>query len=537
VSTTASGGLVRSNLVVAMGTAMSRASGLGREAVFAWIIGQNALADAYGGANNSPNAVYELLLGGVLSATLVPTFTRHHEEGDEEATNAVITATVVALGALTLVAVLLAPLIFRLSAIVVADGIDPTAYRNLGTALTRIFLVQIFFYGISALAGALLNSRRRFFAPAWSPVLANIAIIVGLLAANAQLRGDDPYGQALTDSKLRLTLGLGATIGIALMAFAQLPALGRAGIKVRWRPNFKHPAVKKVLTMSGWTFGYAGANIATVYLVKNLAKPGSGGQDAYTKAFTVFQLPHGLLAMSITTTFVPDLARLVARKDRAGFVKRASLGIRLVALLTFPASMALIALRRPLVGFVFGWGHFSDHAALTTSRALAGFAVGLLGFSVYLFVLRGFYAHQDTRTPFVINLFECALNVVLAIVLVGRYGVLGLGLAFGLAYVICAAWAMQVLAYKVRGFDLRGLFLVLGRMLLASVVAAEVMWFVGRVVGSNHGSGAIARLGAAGIVGLAVYVGLLRLLGVEELDDLVARFRRRPAATSAGPPA
>ena len=527
MSTATGGGLLRSNLVVALGTAASRVTGFGREMVFAIVIGQNALADAYGGANNSPNAIYELLIGGVLSATLVPTFARHVEDGDDDATNAVVTTSLLAIAGITVVAVVAAPLVFHLSSLIVADGVDPVAYRNLGTALTRVFLIQVFFYGLSALAGALLNARRRFFAQSWAPVLSNLAIIAGLLIVNLQLTGGDPYEQARTDSTLRLTLSLGATVGIALMALAQLPALRAAGVHLRFRPDFRHPAVRKVFTMSGWTFGYAGANIATVYLIRNLAEPGSGGPDAYTKAYTIFQLPHGLLAMSITTTFVPDLARLVHRKDRQGFVERTTLGVRLVALLTFPAAFALLALRRPLVGLLLQHRSFTADNAYVTSRALAGFAVGLIGFSVYLFVLRGFYAHQDTRTPFVINLFECLLNVALAIVFVDRWGVLGLGLAFGLSYVMCAAWALQVLSYKVAGFDLRVLFADLGRMLLAAIVMAEVMWLVGRLVGSNVGLGALARLLAAGTVGLAVYVGLLAALGVRDLDELVRRMRRR----------
>jgi putative peptidoglycan lipid II flippase len=523
------GGLLRSNLVVGVGTALSRVSGLGREIVFSGIIGLNALSDAYGGANNSPNAVYELLLGGVLSATLVPTFTRLHEEGDEDATNAIVSTVAVVLVGLTAVSVLAAPLVFRLSSFVVSDDVDPAQYRSLGTALTRIFLVQILFYGMSAVFGALLNSRRRFFAQAWAPVLSNVAIIVGLLVANAQLNGDDPYAQALADSRLRLTLGLGATIGIALMAIAQFPFLRPAGIRLRFHPDFKHPAVRRVATLSGWTFGYAGANVATVFLIKNLARPGSGWGDAYQKAYTIFQLPHGLLAMSITTTFVPELARLVARKDREGFVSRTSLGIRLVALLTFPAALTMVALRRPIVGLLLQRGPFTGEDALLASRALAGFAVGLVGFSIYLFVLRGFYAHRDTKTPFKINLVECLLNVVLAVVLVDRYGVLGLGLAFGLAYVISAAWALQILSYKVPGFDLRGLFVYLGRVLLASIVAAEVMWIVASVVGGTHGVAAVVRLVPAGVIGIGAYVGLLKVLGVAELDQLMSRFRRSTA--------
>ena len=510
--------LLAANVSVALGTLLSRVTGLLRVIVFGIVIGQNALADAYDGANNSPNSIYELLIGGVLSATLVPLFTAQLEEEDEDATSAVITVSVIAMAALTAAAVIAAPFIFRLFSLSPSASVDAEQYRRVGTALARIFLIQIFFYGLMALGSSLLQARRRFFAPAWAPVLANVVIIGFLLVVPSVLHGRDPsLGLADTDAGFRLLLSLGATFGIAVMAVSLVPALIRAGVRLRFRPAWRHPAVRKLLTLSGWTLGYVLANQVALIVVKNLARPGSGGQDAYSKAFTFFQLPHGLLAVSITTTFVPDLARFVARKDKDAFIARSSLGVRLVALFSFPASLGMLVLARPIIGALLQHGEFSEQAAVNTGRALAGFSIGLVGFSVYLFVLRGFYAHQDTRTPFVINVVENLLNIVFAVLLVGRYGVLGLGLAFALAYLLSAAWALQVLSFKVPGYALRPIFASLGRMLLASLLMAEIVWFVSRAVGANSGVGAVVRVLAGTVVGVGVYVGVLALLRSPEL--------------------
>ena len=165
--------LVKSNVTVAVGTALSRVSGLLRVVVFGAVIGQTALADAYKLANETPNIVYELLLGGVLSATLVPLFSSFIETDDDESTNVVITMAVTLMAALTAVAVLAAPLIFRLYTLSPAAGVDADVLRHVGTTLTRIFLLQILFYGLTGIANAFLNSRRRFFAAAWSPMLPN----------------------------------------------------------------------------------------------------------------------------------------------------------------------------------------------------------------------------------------------------------------------------------------------------------------------------------------------------------------------------
>lgn len=521
-------GLLKSNLVVAVGTALSRVTGLIRVAIFAIVVGQAALADAYNSANNSPNAIYELLLGGVLSASLVPMFTKQAEEQDDEATSVVVSVAMVALTVLTALAVLAAPFVFRLFSIDVAQGIDPGEYRRVGTALTRIFLIQIFFYGISALAGALLQARRRYFAAAWSPVLSNVVIICALLLVPRTVHGREPQLiEVLTNDRLRWTLGLGATFGIGVMAVVLLPALKSAGVDLEFRPDFRHPAIRRLLSLSTWTLGYVVANQVAIVVVQNLAHPGSGNVNAYSLAYIFFVLPHGLLAMSIATTFTPEMARAVARRDRDAFIDRTSSGIRLIALLTFPAAAGMFVLRRPLIGLGLQHGNFDAGDALVTSRALAGFALGLVGFSLYLFVLRAFYAHGDARTPFIINVFENIINIALAVVLVGRFGVLGLGAAFAVAYVLSSVWSMFVLANKVPGFSVRAIANSCGLMALAALAAAEMMWVVADAVGGNEGVAALARVGAAGIVGVGTYALVLSVLGVDELTQLRNRVLTR----------
>ena len=179
-------------------------------------------------------------------------------------------------------------------------------------------------------------------------------------------------------------------------------------------------------------------------------------------------LPHGLLAVSIATTFQPEMSRAVARRERTSFIRQMSLGVRMIALLTIPAGVGIFVLRRPIVGALLQHGEYGAADALATSRALGGFALGLVGFSVYLFVLRGFYAHHDTRTPFVVNVFENVINVVLAIILVDRYGVLGLGLALALAYlVVGGVGAADHAATRCRGSRSATILRSLWPMLLA----------------------------------------------------------------------
>jgi putative peptidoglycan lipid II flippase len=525
--------LLRSNIVVATGTALSRVTGLLRVIVFGIVIGQTALADAYKIGNETPNIVYELLLGGVLSATLVPLFTSFLEHDDDDSSNAVITAASVALVGVTAIALVAAPLIFRIYTLDVASDVDADEFHRAGTLLTRIFLLQILFYGITAIANALLNSRRRFFAAAWSPVLANLITIAALLSLPDPGPGGWLYTEVLDDRRLRYTLGFGATLGIAAMALVVVIAVRRSGVHFRPLLEFRHPAVRKLAVMSGWVLGYVLANQVAIVVVRNLANPGSGDASAYFDAFTFFVLPHGLLGVSIATTFVPEMARAVARRDRRSFVDRTSLGIRLVTLLTLPAGVLMFVLRRPVVGALLQHGEYDASDAANTSRALAGFSLGLAAFSVYLFMLRGFYAHQDTRTPFMINVGENLLNIVLAIWLVDRYGVLGLGLAFAIAYVVGSAWALNVLSYKVPGFPVGEVLSSVWRLVIGAALAGEAAWFVGRAVGGNVGLEAVVRVAAASLAGLAVYAAVLIALRAPEVDALRRRLSVRPS-TRAG---
>lgn len=520
--------LLKSNLAVAVGTASSRVTGLLRVMAFSYIIGgKSALADAYNQANNSPNLIYELALGGVLSSTLVPMFTRLHHEKDSEGEVAVRSVAIVVLIVLTLLAVVAAPWIFHIYANKTPPTVDPTVYRKVGGMLAAFFLVQIFFYGLNALATAQLQSRRRYFMAAWAPALSNVVIIGTLLyVPHTATMAHRTLGDVLTNTSLRLTLGLGATIGIAVMALTLVPSLVKADVSLAFRPNFRHPAVKRLRQLSGWALGYVVANQIAIVVVQNLLlKSAEGNPTLYGNAYTFFVLPHGLLAMSIATTFLPEMSRAIAEKDKAKLIDRTNLGIRLVALLTVPAGFGLFVLRRAIIGLALQHSAYKAEDALVASRALAGFALGLGAFSIYLFVLRAFYAHQDARTPCIINIGENVLNIGLALALYGRYGILGIAASFAIAYVVSAAWALQILSYKLPGFSLRSVFAGLYRIVLASVIMAEAVWAACRLVGANAGSGALVRVLVGTVVGIIAYLGTLVVLRAPEIDELQRRFR------------
>jgi putative peptidoglycan lipid II flippase len=505
-------GLLRSNLIVASGTAVSRITGLARIVIFGMVVGQTALADAFDGANNAPNAIYELFIGGVLSASLVPLFARLIDDSDKSRRDidAVMSTALTVLVAVTTLAVVAAPAIFHLFSLNPSDVVDAAVYRQTGTALARIFLLQIFFYGLSAITSALLNARRQFFIAAWSPAIANIVAMMFLLYIPRTGASAPPQlAEVTSNQSLLWTLGLSTTVGIAAMALIQVIAVRNSGIRLSFKPQFRHPAVARLIRLSSWTLGYVVANQIALVVIKNLASPGSGWVDAYAKAFVIFQLPHGILAVSLATTFVPELARLAQSNEEKHFAERVSTGVRFTAMLTIPASFGLLVLARPIVAVLLEHGKFDSIATENTARALSGLALGVAGFSIYLFVLRAFYARNNTRTPFYINLFENFLNIVFAVLLVGEYGVLGLGLAFSLAYIISAGIALVVLHRSSPSLRLRNMVWQLLRLIAAGVVMAVAVHFGSQLVGSDVGVGALTRVLLSTVIGIAVYAACL----------------------------
>lgn len=519
-------GLARSSFAVATGTALSRLTGLVRVGVTAYAIGRATLADTYNLANTTPNIVYELILGGVLTATLVPLFVDQIHRGDDRATSAVVTTALTALTALTILATLAAPAI---AWVYTAAGRSEhlAAQRAVATVLIRLLIPQILFYGVTALASALLNARRRYLAAAYVPVLNNVAVIATFLWFVAATDGPRSawidVESVRGETRLLVLLGAGTTAGIAVMALALLPALRSAGVHLRPVFDWAHPDVRRLIRLSGWTVGYVVANQIALSIVLVLANHRSGGVAAYQYAFIFFQLPHGLFAVSIMTTVTPELARSVSAGDLAAFRARFATGLRYLGLVVLPAAAALAVLARSLVGLLERGG-FGASDVQVTGDTLQLLALGLPGFSAYLYALRGFYARSDTRTPFLVNCFENSLNIVFALLLFPRLGVQGLALAYAIAYTLSAVVAMRLLAGRAGGFG-NTIAPALGRAVVAAAALAAAAAVVAGAVGPR--AGAAPTLAVAGAVGAATYAIALRALGSNDLGAMARALRSR----------
>lgn len=522
--------LLRSSAIVGVGTALSRITGFLRVAAIAYALGGGVVAGVYSYASQTPAMLYELLLGGVLTATLVPLFVRHVERHDDDAANAILTVSAVALVALTVIGVLIAPWIIELYTLRVS-GADRAAQQELATALLRLFMPLIFLYGMVALATALLHARRRFAVAALAPILNNVVVIALFLAVPRLTSGPLTLDRVRGDTGLVLLLGLGTTAGIAVVALALVPAIVRTGARLRFLFAPRHAAVATMARLSGWTVGYVIANQVALWVVLVLANGVDGGPFLYLSAYAFFQLPHGLLAVSLMTTTAPEMASAAARDDLAALRERLSFGLRMTILVVLPAAAVFVGLARPIVVALLERGAFTGAESAIVAETIVGFAVGLVPFSVYLFALRAFYSLPDTRTPFLLNCFENGLNIVFAIPLYAWLGIPGLALAFSGAYAVAAVVTLAVLRRRIERIDGWRIGATTGRAVLAGSTVLAVTWAVSRGLGWDGTVQASATTAVGLAVAIALYLGGLVVLRVPELATLLGLLpgRSRPS--------
>lgn len=518
---------------MAIGTIVSRATGFLRTAVLLAALGRTGVADAYNAANASPNNVYDLLLGGILTAVIVPLLVRAARtdvDGGDRFTSVLFTVFGLFVAIASIVGVLAAPLIMRIYL-----GSDVSSHeRDLAVTFTRLFLPQMLFYAMTALMGAVLNTRGRFGAVGVAPVVNNLIVIAtgGLFIATADRGGlDDTLGHGET-----LLLGVGTTVGVIGMTLALVPAMRRAGVRVRFVPDLREPRLRLALRIGGWVLAYAGINQLGLLVITRLATNGRNKGDftLYSTAYQVFQLPHAIITVSVISALMPGLSAAADDDDLAGVRARLSRGLRLTFVFLIPAALGLATLANPIVTAALQHGSTTPSAGRVLADTLAVFAIGLPAFSAFQLLLRAFYAQQDSRTPALINIAVNAVNVVGDIVLIAvlpdhlRVPALAAGLA--LSYLVGTLIAFRLLRRSLRGVDGSRVTRLVVRTTIAAVLAAVLARAISDLIRNGLGSGlgpAILALLAAAAAGSGLYVWASRRMRIRELTDLLLLVRGR----------
>jgi putative peptidoglycan lipid II flippase len=506
--------LIGATAGMAVGTALSRVTGVIKLIVLVYAVGDQWFADGYNLANNTPNMIHDIVLGGVLAATFVPVFVDRlsTRKGPEawRAISAVTTMTITVLAVASVIFWFAVPEIINIYTVANHSAQAPEQ-RAEAITLLKWFVPQLAFYGLISLFTALLNARRKFAMPMFVSVANNLVVIAALLWFHAVV-GNLSLSAIARHATFLAILGLGTTLGVVVQALLLLPSLHRADLHIKfvWEPG--HEAMRTIMRLAGWTFGLVLANQLALTIILALADRTPGAVSAYTYAYTFFQLPYGIVAVSIMSAVAPSLAERWALRDSVGFRRRMSYGLRGMLAIIIPATVGMLILSHVLSDLIFAHGATSTAGAGTIGSTLAMFSLGLPGFCVFLYMTRVLQSMQDTRTAFYLYLVENVINVVVGLALVGPLGVRGLALSLSIAYSVTAVLAVSVIRGRLGGFGGDQVSQPVKRVMISSAVMAVVTVLAVNVSSAETGFGVFFRVALAVVVGVLAYAGTAALL-------------------------
>ncbi|MFE7775563.1 murein biosynthesis integral membrane protein MurJ [Streptomyces sp. NPDC057445] len=535
-------GLLKSSAVMAAGTLVSRLTGFVRSLVITGALGAALLGDTYTVAITLPTMIYILTVGGGLNSVFVPQLVRamkNDEDGGEAYANRLLTLVMVALAAIVVIVVFAAPLLITALSPTIAG--NPSA-NGVAVTFARFCLPTIFFMGVHVVMGQILNARGKFGAMMWTPVLNNIVIIFtfGLFiwvygtSAESQMTV-----QTIPPEGVRL-LGAGTLLGLVVQALAMIPYLRETGFRFRPRFDWKGHGLGKTVKLAKWTVLFVLANQAGVIVVTQLstAAGAASGKDgagflAYSNAQLIWGMPQAIITVSVMAALLPRISRAAHDEDAGAVRDDISQGLRNSAVAIVPVAFSFLALGVPMCTLLYASA--GVQAAQSMGFILMAFALGLIPYSVQYVVLRGFYAYEDTRTPFYNTVIVAAVNAAASaacyLALPADWAVVGMAASYGLAYAVGVGVAWRRLRNRLGG-DLDGSHVVrtYARLSLASVPAAlaggALAFFVLNTLGQGA-FGSLVALVAGGVVLLGVFFVAAKKMRIEELNAMVGMVRGR----------
>lgn len=518
----------RQALGMAAGTALSRATGLGRTVALAWAVGVTALGDAYNTANTAPNMIFQLAAGGVLTSALVPLLVRQDDPRRRCEVASVLLTLTLAVGVAASIALALgAPWVMRLLTLGARDRPDYEQLLGVGTSWLRIFAPQVSLYAASVFAVGVLQSRGRLRLAGFAPAVTNLVTIAAAVVFVRAAGGRAPALGEM-DAGLVSVLGWGTTLGVAAMAGLHLWGAFRSEPGIRLVARFHDPVLHEAGRLGGWVVLYVVVNQLGYAAVVALTNTVAGGLTAYQWAFTIMQLPYALVTVSILAAAAPGLARAAADEEgeEGGEVRsHVTTAARSTLSLLVPAAVGLALLADLLATSLVG-----EQGADLVSAGIAGFAVSLVPFSLFQLLARTCYAYQDTRTPATVNLAVNAVNVVVAVLVVVTVPspaarIAGLALSHACSYFV-GTGLLAVTLRRRRGLPLHPLATSIGRPLLAAAgmgVVLSPLVVLAPQPSSRFGTVCLVSLLAS--VGAGLYLVTSRGLGIG-LRGLSSSVRR-----------
>ena len=529
-------GLARSTAGMAAGTVASRVLGMVRAGMQAAVVGLVLAGDAWDVANTLPNIIYLLLAGGVLNAVLVPQITRaaSHADGGREYVDRLLTLAITGIAVVTVLFTVAAGLLVGLYG---TPKWTPDV-RTLSTAFALICMPQIFFYGLYTLLGQVLNARNHFAAYMWAPVAANIVAIGGM--AYFLLNYPRQADAADWTSPMIWVLAGSATAGVAAQALVLIVPLWRSGFRFRPRWGFRGVGLRTASTVALWTFTALGVStlgfIVTSQVLTYAGQAGKlavlevPGKIAYSNAFLIFMLPHSLVTVSMVTALFTRMSRAAHAKDLGEVRADVRRGMRLTAVATVPATVGALVLGFAATATLFPAN--SDTGTRGIAVVMMAMMLGLVPFGVLYLLQRVFYAFEDAKTPFKLQIVVTVVATIAnlaSLLLPLRWIAVGVGAGQALSNLAGMAVGLVLVRRRLGGLPLRDVGRSYVRLGVASAVAAAAAYVVllglGQIVpGKLYSPVALA---AGGLVFAGIYIVVARRLRVREIDDLVGPVLER----------
>ncbi len=468
--------LAKSAGTVGLAVMTSRILGLVRDQVMAGLFGTGMAHDAFNIAMRVPSLVRDLFAEGAMSAAFVPTFTRYWKiEGKDAAFR---------LGNLVLNGLLVVTTVLVIAGMVFAEpllsllpkefsGPEGRDKFTLTVHLTRIVLPFLTLVAVAVAMGGMLNSLRRFFVPALSPAIYNVGMLLSALALIPVFRlfGWDPI----------YAIAVGTLVGGVGQIAVQIPLLHREGFRYRPIISFTDPGMREILLLMGpATLGLAASQVNIIVNTVLAVGEGDGAVTALALAFRLMYLPIGLFGVSVATAALPEIARQVNAGEFDNLRRTISSSLRMMLMMSVPATVGLMVLAWPIVELIFERGVFDARSTEMTALALLGYAPGLIGYSAVKIASPTFYAMKDARTPVLISMATIALNLVLNLVLVRWYSFQGLAMGTAIAALFNATCLFLVLSRRIDGIDGRRVLVTTGKILAASLAMGAAAWFTER---------------------------------------------------------
>jgi putative peptidoglycan lipid II flippase len=514
--------MLKSSGAMAAATLFSRVLGMVREIVYARFMGDGLIAGAFQFAFTIPNLFRRLLGEGALTAAFIPIFKEkekiHGEREMWRAANAVISGLVIAAAAIIG--------IVMLGISVALDFHHFAEKTELMLQLLRVMFPYMLLVCLAAAFMGMLNARGHFFIPAMGATMLNIVMIASVLWLAPK------FGTELHEQIFALAYGVLAA-GVAQAAF-QLPTLWRDGFRYKWVSPLKNETVKLVvMRMIPGTIGVAAfqLNVTLVLTVAFWVSPQIVASFNY--AVRLMELPQGMFGISLATYLLPTLSSLAADKNYPEFRATLRHGISSLLFLNLIAAILLVVLAEPIVRLIYEHGKFDADSTIRTMRALQCLAPGLVAFSAVNIFARAFYALGDTKTPMKISIFCLALNLALAVALVGPLRQGGLGIANTSTSICNVGLLIFALRKKMGKLEMETTQKTILPLAFAGIIAGVIAWLGWQLLENKFGHETIAlKIGAvfvpailAGLVYGTLALSLKIPAAKEMLDFALQKFR------------